>query len=68
MRYMGLGLFLVVIAKVFLSDLSHMAGIFRIVASMGVGVLLILGSLVYLRAHRKFIRTAGTGEESEGTR
>jgi hypothetical protein len=68
MRYMGLGLFLVVIAKVFLSDLSHMAGIFRIVASMGVGVLLILGSLVYLRAHRKFIRTAGAGEESEGAR
>jgi len=68
MRYVGLGLFLLVIAKVFLSDLAHMAGIFRIMASMGVGVLLILGSLVYLRAHRKFIRTPGAGEGPEGSR
>jgi hypothetical protein len=68
MRFVGLGLFVVVIAKVFLSDLSHMAGIYRIMASMGVGVLLILGSLVYLRAHRKFLRLSGAGDESEEAR
>jgi hypothetical protein len=68
MRYVGLGLFILVIAKVFMSDLSHMAGIYRIMASMGVGVLLILGSLVYLRAHRKFLRVDGAGDESEEAR
>ena len=38
-----------------------------ILASMGVGVLLILGSLVYLRANRKFLREPGTAGDQEQT-
>lgn len=68
LRYVGLGLFGGVVVKVFLSDLAHMAGVFRILASMGVGVLLILGSLVYLRAHRKFIRADESATDPEGSR
>jgi len=34
---------------------------------MGVGVLLILGSLVYLRAHRIFVREENADGEEEPT-
>ena len=57
-RLTGLLLFAVVTAKVFLIDLEHMPSVYRVIAFMAVGALLLLGSFAYLRASRKFA-TAG---------
>ncbi len=53
-RYSGLALFIVVVAKVFLFDLSDMEAIYRVIAFMIVGVLLLAGSFVYIKAERTF--------------
>lgn len=53
-RYSGLVLFCVVVAKVFLVDLADMETIYRVIAFMIVGVLLLGGSFVYLRGERLF--------------
>lgn len=49
LRYLGLGLFCVVVAKVFLVDLEHLASIYRIAAFVVLGVVLLLAAFVYLR-------------------
>ncbi len=49
LRYMGLALFAVVVLKVFLSDLRHLAAIYRIVASGVLGGVLLLAAFLYLR-------------------
>ncbi len=59
-RFAGLVLFAIVIAKVFAVDLRHMPSAYRVIAFMAVGALLLLGSFAYLRANRKF----ATNEES----
>jgi len=56
LRYIGLALFAIVTAKVFLSDLSHMEMIYRVIAFMAVGIVLLLGSFVYIHSSRKFVR------------
>lgn len=48
-RYCGLGLFVVVAIKVFASDLASQDPFYRIIASLILGVLLLLGSFVYLK-------------------
>lgn len=48
-RYCGLGLFVVVAMKVFVSDLASQDPFYRIIASLILGVLLLLGSFVYLK-------------------
>jgi uncharacterized membrane protein len=53
-RYAGLILFVVVVGKVFFSDLSGMATIYRVLAFMLVGLLLIAGAFAYIKASRKF--------------
>jgi uncharacterized membrane protein len=53
-RYSGLALFIIVVAKVFLFDLSDMEAIYRVIAFMIVGVLLLAGSFVYIKAERTF--------------
>lgn len=53
-RYAGLVIFGVVVVKVFLSDLAGMETIYRVLAFMLVGLLLIAGSFVYIRASRHF--------------
>ena len=53
-RFAGLALFLVVVAKVFVVDLGHMPTAYRVIAFMVLGALLLLGSFVYLRASRTF--------------
>lgn len=60
-RLTGLLLFAVVTAKVFLVDLEHMPSVYRVIAFMAVGALLLLGSFAYLRASQKF---ATAGEDS----
>ncbi len=59
-RYTGLGLFLVVVIKVFLFDLSEMETIYRVIAFMIVGILLLAGSFAYIKAERKFIAKENT--------
>jgi uncharacterized membrane protein len=53
-RFTGLLLFVIVVAKVFLADLRHMPSVYRVIAFMAVGGLLLLGAFAYLRASRKF--------------
>ncbi len=53
-RFAGLLLFVIVVAKVFLVDLRHMPSVYRVIAFMAVGGLLLLGAFAYLRASRKF--------------
>lgn len=55
-RFSGLGLFLIVLGKVFLLDLSEMPIIFRIVAFMVVGLLLLGGSFAYIKSTAAFER------------
>jgi hypothetical protein len=52
LRYLGLGLFVVVVAKVFLSDLDHLQSVYRIAAFGVLGVVLLLAAFVYLKQPR----------------
>lgn len=54
LRYLGLGLFATVVFKVFFSDLAHLDALYRIVAFLILGTLVICGSFLYLRARRTF--------------
>ena len=53
-RYAGLIIFGVVVVKVFLHDLADMETIYRVLAFMLVGLLLIAGAFAYLKASRNF--------------
>jgi len=55
LRYLGLGLFAIVSAKVLFSDLDTLDQFYRIVAFVLLGVLLLAGSFVYLRYREKFV-------------
>jgi uncharacterized membrane protein len=62
LRYLGLGLFAVVVAKVFLADLEGTPMIYRVVAFIAVGIALLMGSFAYIHSNRKFeIRTDEEG-------
>ena len=54
LRYIGLGLFAIVVGKVFLLDLSDMEIIYRVIAFMAVGIILVMGSFAYIFSNRKF--------------
>ncbi len=60
LRYLGLGLFAVVACKVAFLDLAHTPMIYRVLALIGVGVALMLGSFVYIYANRGFEREDGS--------
>ena len=62
LRYVGLGLFAVVIWKVFFVDLRGLQALYRIVAFIALGLLTICGSYVYLRFRQTFV----IGEEAGG--
>jgi uncharacterized membrane protein len=53
-RYVGLALFTVVVGKVFFLDLAGMPAIYRVLAFMVLGILLLLGSFAYLRSSKRF--------------
>ncbi len=55
-RIVGLSLFAVVALKVFIIDLAHMPTIYRVIALMVIGTLLLLGSFAYLRASKGFTK------------
>lgn len=54
LRYVGLGLFAIVSAKIFFMDLARLDQFYRIVAFLLLGILLIAGSFVYLKYRDKF--------------
>jgi uncharacterized membrane protein len=49
LRYVSLGFLVLTVAKVFLYDLSNLTGIQRVFSFLGLGVALILVSLLYQR-------------------
>ena len=54
-RYLGLGLFVVVSGKIFFHDLESLDQIWRIIAFVLLGVLLLAGSFVYLKYRERFL-------------
>jgi hypothetical protein len=56
LRYAGLALVSIVIAKVFIVDLREMVMIVKVVAFLAVGAILLLGSFVYIHSSRMFSR------------
>ncbi len=66
MRYVGLALFVIVACKVFFFDLAKLDQLYRIVAFIILGVLVLFGSFLYLRA-RKTFELVTEAEVSEAT-
>lgn len=54
LRYAGLALFTVVVGKVFLVDLAGMPTMYRVIAFMVVGVILLASAYAYMRASSSF--------------
>jgi uncharacterized membrane protein len=54
LRYAGLALCAIVVGKVFLVDLAHMPTIYKIIALLALGLLLLFGSFAYIYSSRKF--------------
>jgi len=63
LRYAGLALFCVVVGKVFFKDLGQMPVIYRVIAFIVVGTLLLLGSFAYIKSSAKFVRPPDSGKE-----
>lgn len=61
LRFTGLGLFAVVVAKIFLSDLEQLEPVYRIVAFIALGIVTLCGSFVYLRFRHSFETGEGEG-------
>ena len=61
LRYLGLGLFTVVVCKVFLFDMSHLDALYRVMAFFAAGVLLMGAAFIYL----KFWRNSNSNEKGE---
>jgi len=64
LRYLGLGLFGIVAGKVFFVDLALLDPFYRIVAFLILGVLLLIGSFIYLKYRETFESAAAPGEAS----
>jgi uncharacterized membrane protein len=54
LRFAGLGLFVLVVAKVFLVDLAGMPTMYRVIAFMVVGLFLLASAFAYMRASSSF--------------
>ena len=65
-RYTGLALFSVVIWKVFFVDLSRLDQLYRIVAFIILGILILSGSFLYLKFKPKFTLNTKENPSDEG--
>lgn len=54
LRYVGLALFSIVVGKVFLHDLAQLAEIYRIIAFVVLGLIILGGSFLYVHFQRQF--------------
>lgn len=59
LRFAGLGLFVLVVAKVFLVDLAGMPTMYRVIAFMVVGLFLLGSAFAYMRASSSFNQENG---------
>ena len=64
MRYLGLGMFVLVAWKVFFSDLAELDQLYRIVAFIVLGVLVLAGSFIYLKCRQAFVTRPADKEQS----
>ena len=62
LRYIGLGMFVIIVIKVFLIDLQDMPLSYRVVALIVVGVILMIGSFIYVFSSGKFSIASGDEE------
>jgi uncharacterized membrane protein len=60
-RYLGLGLFSVVALKIFFVDLSKLDQLYRIIAFVVLGLVILAGSFIYLRFRDEFITEGESG-------
>ena len=65
LRYAGLCLFTVVAGKVFFVDLARLDQLYRIVAFIVLGVVVLCGSFLYLRSRSTFTTEADTGADPD---
>ncbi len=65
LRYAGLALFLVVVLKVFMSDLSRLDQLYRIVAFLVLGLVVLGGAVIYVRFKESFTTSGAAGEVSD---
>lgn len=65
LRYLGLGLFALVAGKVFMVDLASLDQIWRIVAFVVTGILVLAGSFLYLHFQQMFATEAAEDDEKE---
>lgn len=66
MRGLGLVLMVLVILKVFFIDLAGLDQLYRIVAFIGLGIVVLLGSFLYLKYRSRFLMEDGaTTEDTE---
>ncbi len=66
LRYIGLALFAVVTWKVFFVDLAKLDQLYRIVAFIVLGVLVLCGSFLYLRSRQTFATKVDGTDETYG--
>jgi uncharacterized membrane protein len=64
LRYIGLALFAIVAWKVFFVDLEKLDQLYRIIAFVLLGILVLCGSFVYLRFRESFSTETPSGTES----
>ena len=65
LRYAALALFALVVWKVFFSDLARLDQVYRIVAFLVLGVLVLCGSFIYLKYRQTFTTKSPPAEEQE---
>ena len=58
----GIGLFLTVAFKIFFIDLAQLEQIWRIVAFAAIGVVMLIGAVVYIRCKDMFVKN---GDDQE---
>ncbi len=64
LRYLGLGLFVIVAWKVFFVDLARLDQLYRIIAFIALGLMVLAGSFLYLRSRSSFETHKEPGEEN----
>ncbi len=65
LRYTGLVLFAVVAVKVFAVDLARLGPLWRIVAFMAMGILILAGSFMYLRFQQTFAKDPSDDQKND---
>ncbi len=65
LRFIGLGMFVIIVIKVFLVDLQDMLRIYRVIALIIVGVIMMIGSFIYVFSSGKFSITSEIDNDAD---